>query len=211
MMTDKTNNFTEKLAHIVSVIFHPLLMPVYGMVIIFSAPTLYGYLPFAIKKLIFLIVMINNVLFPLSLLPFFRYRNIISSWIIHERKERTVPLLISTILYLTTSFIIFHFPVPGFFKSFIFAIAFLSIIVTAINFWWKISIHSVGAGALLAVVLLLSFKMFNPLIWYLIPVILAGGLVLSSRLRLNNHTPQQVWFGFLSGFLGLTLFMMFFQ
>ena len=196
--SDETKDFMNKPAKIISVIFHPLFIPVYGIAIIFSAPTLYGYLPFAVKKLLFLIVLINNVLLPLSLLPFFRYRNIISSWSVENRRERIIPLLITTFLYSATSFIIFGFPIPVFLKSFIFAASFLSLLVTVINFWWKISLHSVGAGALIAVV------------WYLISVIIAGGLVLSSRLRLNFHNPQQVWFGFLTGFLGLTLFMMFF-
>jgi hypothetical protein len=210
MSTEVTKDFLDKLAKIISVIFHPLFMPVYGMVIIFSAPTLLEYLPFTVKRILLFIVLINNVLLPLSLLPFFRYRNIISSWTINNRRERIIPLLITTILYSTTSFIIFRFPVPGFLKSFFLAAAFLSLMVTVINFRWKISLHSVGAGALIAIVLLLSFKMYSPLMWYLISVIIAGGLILSSRLRLNYHNPQQVWFGFITGFLGLSLFMLFF-
>jgi hypothetical protein len=210
MTTDQPKEFLDTLAKIISVIFHPLLMPVYGMAIIFSAPTLFGYLPFAVKKLLFLIMLVNNVLLPLSLLPFFFHRNIISSWSISERKERNIPLIITTILYCATSYIIFRFPIPVFLKSFIFATAFLSLIVTVINFWWKISLHSVGVGALIALVLILSLKMFTPLMWYLITAILAGGLVLSSRLELNFHNPQQVWIGIFTGFLGLILFMMFF-
>jgi hypothetical protein len=163
-----------------------------------------------VKKLILLIVLINNVLLPLSVIPFFRYRNIITSWSIENRKERFIPLLITTLLYSATSFIIFRFPIPVFLKSFMIAAFFLSLAITIINFWWKISIHSVGAGALTALVLILSLKMYSPLVWYLIPVIIAGGLVLSSRLKLNYHTPQQVWVGLLTGFLGLGLFMWFF-
>ena len=210
MTTDQPKEFLDTLAKIIAVIFYPLLMPVYGMAIIFSAPTLFGYLPITVKKLLFLIMLVNNVLLPLSLLPFFFHRNIISSWSIIERKERNIPLIITTILYCATSYIIFRFPIPVFLKSFIFATAFLSLIVTVINFWWKISLHSVGAGALIALVLILSLKMFTPLMWYLISAIIAGGLVLSSRLKLNFHNPQQVWIGIFTGFLGLTLFMMFF-
>jgi hypothetical protein len=210
MITEETKDFLDKPAKIISVIFHPLFMPVYGMVIIFSASTLFGYLPFAVKKSLFLIVLINNVLLPMSLMPFFIHRNIISSWTIDNRRERTIPLVITTILYSATSFIIFRFPIPVFLKSFIFTASFLTLLVTVINFWWKISLHSVGAGALIALVLILSFKMYTPLVWYLISVIITGGLVLSSRLRLNFHNPQQVWFGLLTGFLGIILFMMFF-
>lgn len=210
MNSDKTKDIFDKTAKIVSIIFHPLFMPVYGMAIIFSAPTLFGYLPFDVKKILIFVLLINNVLLPLSLLPFFRYRNIISSWSIENRQERIIPLLIATILYATTSFIIYRFPIPGFLKSFIIAVFFVSLAVSVINFWWKISIHSTGAGALLALVIILSLKMYEPLIWYLITVILSSGLVLSSRLKLNSHDPQQVWFGFLMGFLGLALYMMFF-
>ena len=118
MTTDQPKDFFDTLAKIVSIIFHPLLMPVYGMAIIFSAPTLFGFLPFTVKRLLLLIILINNVLLPLSLMPFFIHRYIISSWTIDNRKERIVPLVIITLLYCSTSFIIFRFPIPGFLKSF---------------------------------------------------------------------------------------------
>jgi hypothetical protein len=211
MTTDKTSTFLEKPAKIISIISHPLLMPVYGMAIIFSAPTLFGYLPFNVKKLLFLIVLVNNVLLPLSLMPFFIQRKIISSWALSERKERNIPLIITSLLYATTSYIIFRFPIPLFLKSFIFATASLSVLITLINLWWKISLHSVGAGALIGLVFLLSLKMLTPLEWYLISVILIAGLVLSSRLSLNYHNPLQVWIGLFTGFSGFILFMMLIQ
>lgn len=211
MTTEKLNDLIDQLAKIIAVIFHPLLMPVYGMAIVFSAPTLFEYLPVNVKKLLLLIILINNILLPLSFLPFFIHRNIITSWTINERKERNIPLIITTILYCATSFIISRLPIPVFLKSFIFGTAFLSLMVTIVNFWWKISLHSVGAGAIVSLVLILSLKMLTPLEWYLIPAIIGGALVLSSRLRLNLHNPQQVWSGLFAGFFGLYLFMMLFQ
>jgi hypothetical protein len=210
MSNDNPKDLLIRPAKIVSVIFHPLLIPVYGLVIIFSAPTLFGYLPFNVKKLLFLIILVNNVFLPLSLLPFFIHQNIISSWTITERKERNIPLIITTLLYCTTSFIVFRFPIPVFLKSFIFSAAFISLIVTLINFRWKISLHSVGVGALISLVLILSLKMLTPLEWYLVPAVIVGGLVLSARLKLNLHSPAEVWTGLFLGFFGLSLFMMFF-
>jgi hypothetical protein len=211
MTTDITSNITYTLARIIALVFHPLLMPVYGMAIIFSAPTMFGYLPFSVKKLLLLIILVNNVLLPVSLLPFFIHRNIISSWSMSERKDRNIPLIITTALYFSTAFIIFRFPIPVFLKSFVLATTFLSLMVTVINFWWKISIHSVGAGALISLVLVLSFKMITPLEGYLILSITTAGLVLASRLKLNLHNPQQVWVGLFAGFFVLTFIMMFLQ
>jgi len=119
-------------------------------------------------------------------------------------------MIITTILYGTTSYIVFKFPIPLFFKSFIFSTAFLSLLVTLINLRWKISLHSAGAGALVGLVLTLSFKMLTPLDWYLISTIIAAGLVLASRMKLNLHNPQQVWIGLLTGFAGFSFFMMLF-
>ncbi len=82
METEKSGNLTDTFARIISVVFHPLFMPIYGLLIIFSAPTLFGYLPFQVKKLLLLIVIINNVMLPFSLMPFFIHRNIISTWTI---------------------------------------------------------------------------------------------------------------------------------
>ncbi len=208
MNTGHDTDLPDKLAKIVSGVFHPLFLPLYGLIILLSAPTFLRYLPVEVKNTVFIIVFINNVLIPLALLPFFRYRNIISSYNIEERSERIMPLLTTSILYCTTSFIFFKYPIPFFLKSFIFATSILSIIVSMINFWWKISIHSVGAGALSATVFVLSLKMHTPLLWYMITVIMTASLILSSRLKLNSHNPGQVWVGFLTGFLVISLFIL---
>jgi hypothetical protein len=201
MTSENTHTTLNRIAIIISALFHPLLTPVYGMLIIFSAPTLFGYLPFSVKKILFFIVLVNNVLLPLSLLPYFRYRGIISSWMIEERKERTAPMVTTSFFYLVTAYIFLRFQIPLFIKYFILVSAVMSIAVTIINFWWKISIHAVGSGALIALVMVLSIKMHTPLTWFLISVIMASGLVMSARLWLNSHSPAEVWSGFLLGLL----------
>jgi len=203
--------FSDKLARIISIIFHPLLMPVYGMTIIFSAPTLYTYIPFEVKRLVLLIVLVNNVLLPLSLLPFFVHSRMISSWSMDERQDRVIPLIINTTLYIITSYILFRFTIPHFIKSYIMAVASLSLAATLINLRWKISLYSVGAGFLLSLVIMLSVKMYTPLIWYLVPSGVVAGSVLSSRLQLNYHNPGQVWCGFFAGLLGFSILIMLFQ
>jgi hypothetical protein len=208
MSTSYAPLIPDKLAKIISLVFHPVFIPLYGLIILMSAPTFLGYLPLEIKKILFIVVLVNNVLIPLALLPLYRLRNLISSYTLEDRRERIIPLLTASILYCTTSFIVFNYQIPFFLKSFIFATSVLSIVVSMINFWWKISIHAVGAGALTATVVVLSMKMYTPLTSYLISVIIVGGLILSSRLKLNSHNPAQVWLGFLFGLLVISLFIL---
>lgn len=200
----------DKTAKIISVVFHPLFIPLYGILIIFLAPTLFWYLPFQMKKILFLVVLVNNILIPVSLMPFFRYRNIISSWIIETRRERIIPLLTVSFFYSITSVIMFRLPLPLFFKAYTFSISFIAITVTIINFWWKISLHSVGAGVLAGTVFVLSLKMMVPLTWLLIPSLLVGGLILSSRIKLNSQFVSRAYLGFVTGFACMNLFMLFF-
>lgn len=201
-------SFTTALAKFISIVFHPLLMPLYGLGIIFTAPTFLGYMPVKVKKILFLLVFINNVFIPLILLPFFKNRHLISTYTIEGKKERAVPLIMMSVLYSVTSFVIFRYQIPVFLKSFIFASTFLVIFVTLINFWYKISIHAVASGALNAVVVLLSIKMSSSLVGYLISTILTAGLILSSRLKLNSHNPGQVWSGFFTGFGVMGIFFL---
>jgi hypothetical protein len=205
-----TNGISHTPAKIISVIFHPLVIPLYGLLIIFLAPTLFWYIPFKVKKILFLVVLTNNILIPVSLLPFFRYRNIISSWMIETREERIIPLLAVSFFYSLTSVIIFRLPVPVFIKGYIFSISIITVTATIINFWSKISLRSIGAGALNAVVIILSIKTQVPLTFILLGTLIIGGLVLSSRLKLNSHNPQQVYLGFLIGFTGIFGFMQLF-
>ena len=199
-------NLSERLV-IISFVFHPLFMPLYGLTILLSAPTFLSYLPPAVKRILFTILLLNNVLIPLLLLPFLRLRNLISSFYLEDRSERIIPMLTASILYFTTSFIVLRYQIPFFLKSFIFATAVLSIVVSMINFWWKISIHAVGA-TLAATVLLLWVKMFTPLPLLIVTVILLSGVIMSARLRLDTHNPLQVWVGYFTGLTVVTMFIL---
>ena len=211
METNKMKYFPDSFARSVSAVFHPLLIPVYGLVIIFIAPTLMGYLPIEFKKILLLIVLVNNVMVPALMMPFFRHRKIITSWTIDDRRERTIPLVLTTLLYAISFYIVSRFQLPFFIQSFFISAFLISLAATIINFWWKISVHSVGAGAIIALVLTLSRRMDTPLMWYLVPAVIIAGLILSSRLKLNSHSPGQVWAGLLAGFSGLMLFMQIYQ
>jgi hypothetical protein len=209
MESADSRHFTDTLAKTISVIFHPLLMPLYGLLIIFLAPTLFGYLPFVQKKFLFLLLSTNNVLLPFSLIPYFKYRKIITSWTMENRNERIIPLAITSFFYFVSVYVVIRFNIPLFIKAFVLSTALLSLTVTLINFWWKISIHSVGSGAFTVLMLALSVKMHTPLTPFLLAAILSAGLVLSSRLWLNTHSPKEVWLGYLLGFvvMGVLLFI----
>jgi len=207
--------FSERLqicaAKAITILFHPLFMPVYGLLIIFNAPTLFFYLPGGIKRIILFILLINNVLLPMGMILLFRFRNLINSFSMEENSERVIPLLTVSVLYFITSFVIIRLNLPLFLKAYFESVSILSLIIFVINFRYKISVHSAGAGALTAVVIITWLIMKENLVWFLVPVLIISGMILTARLKLNVHNPAEVYSGFLTGFTVVAAVMLFLQ
>jgi hypothetical protein len=140
-------------------------------------------------------------------MAYLRYRKLITSVVIDNREERVLPLILTTFFYFVTVYIFIKYRIPVFIKMFVLTTAIISLAVMIINLWFMISIHAAGAGALLAMVLVLSFRMQTSLTWFLVPVVLIAGAVLSSRLLLNSHTPGEAWYGFFLGFVATALLL----
>lgn len=207
-MTNETKNHSVTLiAKIISVIFHPLFMPVYGLLVIFSAPTLFGFIPVQVKRALLLIVLVNNILLPVSMLLYLWYRRLISTLTIDNSDERFLPLAFTTFFYFVTLYIFIRFRIPVFIKSYILSAAIISLVIMLINRKFMISIHGAGAGALLALVIVLSYRMMMPLTIFLLPAVIICGLVLSARLWLGSHSPAEAWWGMALGF-GITAILL---
>jgi hypothetical protein len=198
------------ISEVVSILFHPVFMPVYGLLIIFFAPTIFIYIPGNVKRVIFMLVMINMTVVPLAMLPLFRYRNIISSYSLTARSDRVMPLALGLLMYILTTIIFFSYQIPVLIKSFMLAATVTAFIVLVITMMWKISIHSAGMGGLLATVIALLLRMGAPLTTYLTVLIAISGVVLTARLYLGVHKPGQVYWGFMAGLVPFIIIMLFF-
>ena len=208
MGKELNTNYAKTSSHLISVIFHPAFLPVYGLLIIFFAPTLMMYIPFQAKKVIFLLAFINMTVVPVALLPLLRYRNIITSYSLESREERIIPMGIGCMMYIITTIILYSYQIPGLVKTFTLAAAITSLVLLLITFKWKISIHSAGMGGLLATVISLSLRMSAGLVYLWVTILLISGLIMSARLYMNSHNPSQVYIGFVVGFTTFLIVMM---
>jgi membrane-associated phospholipid phosphatase len=75
------------------------------------------------------------------------------------------------------------------------------IIITIINFRWKISAHLSGVGGLAGGVFGYCYVMGTNPVWLLILMFVSVALTALSRLELKAHTPSQTLAGFVLGFL----------
>lgn len=214
-MTKFTDITSLKLgSQILSVIFFPGFLPIYGLLIIFNAPTLFAYELAvrygSLKGVILLLAFVNMTVVPVAIMPLLKYKNIISSYSMDIRSDRIVPMAVASLMCLVTTIIFYSFRIPGIIQSFILATTILSILILLITLKWKISIHSAGLGSLLAMVMALSVRMFADLAVLWIPLILITGLVMAARLYLKSHTSTQIYAGFALGFITMWLVMVVF-
>ncbi|MFC2113403.1 PAP2 family protein [Bacteroidota bacterium] len=190
----------EKISKAISYIYHPLIIPSLGMLVLFNSGTYLSYLPFDVKKWILVIVFLSTYVVPLAFIPFFLYQQIINNIQMESRRERYLPLAVSLILFIFCYYLIRRISIPHLYHSFLLS-SLISVFVTIlITIKYKISIHMVGAGGLTALIAFLAFYLRVDLQFYLGVALVLGGLTGTARIILKAHTPDEVYTGFLTGF-----------
>lgn len=209
-MPSGNNRRLKRAAEILSVVFHPIFMPLYGLLIIFSAHTLHSFLPSQIKKMLFVVVMANNVLMPIALATVLYARGTIKTFNARNRNERVLLLAFSVVMYSLTAFLLVRMHIPGLFRAFFISIAIVTLITLLITVFRRISLHASGIGGLLALVVFMAAVYNIDMVWQTVAVILIAGAVMSSRIYLDNHSPSEVWTGLLEGaaIMGTSLFLL---
>jgi len=198
------------LATFFSIVLHPLLMPIYVFgFAFFFIPQLFS--PIKQQKLFPFLGLIAIATFVLpSLFVLLLYRlGLVSKLNIEDRKDRFIPHVLSSTIYVSTTW--FFYSKIGLVPNFYIimgTITLCMILVSIINFFWKISAHSTAMGGISAffISMFLLYNNDNFLIFFSLAIIFSG-IVMSSRLYLQVHTISQVCGGFalgvLVGMLGL--------
>lgn len=194
---------------IISVVCHPMLMPAYGLLILFNSGTFISFIPYQAKKYIFLIVLICTVLLPLSFIPFYLFRKIIDDIHMRSNRERIVPLLVNSLFFYLGYLFLSKLQLPPLIKSYMLACAATVFLGLLVSIWWKISLHMLGIGGLIGAVILFSYRLDVDLRTIWMVLILFAGLTGYARLRLDAHDALQVYSGFLLGFGTVSAILLF--
>jgi hypothetical protein len=203
------NRVEQKFAKFLSYLFHPLLMPTYGFILFFCTKNYIStFIPFKIKLIIIGITFFFTFILP-ALNTFVLLKlGRIKSLEMESPKERLVPYGSAILYYIALLYLFYNTNFLDFFKMVILGAACCIFLTLLINTKWKISAHTVGIGGIAGVVLGVIYRLQIDLEFIFFIVILIAGLIGYARLRLNAHTPAQVYSGFLLGlFVQLTLIL----
>jgi len=204
----------KALAKIFSYIFHPLLLPVYAVILFFIFPSYLSHYQYEYKRIIVLIIFLMTFIFPVLILLVLLNIKTISNLNLSKRTERRYPYAIVSIVYITAYYILINFPagIPNPISNFILIAAIIIFIVMLINFKMKISAHMAGIGGFIGYFYIFLLKentgyvLFSligvniTVAYFLMLLLLIAAITATARLSLNAHNPQQILVGFLIGF-----------
>lgn len=198
----------EALSKVLSVVFFPLFLPIYGMEMMTSMVFFSCYPPEFIYRAWWFVLLLG-VLVPFVCILLLRLVRVVSDIRLRDKRDRLFPYLLTGISYVVCALVLYSLVFPIFVSKIVTGVALALIIDAVVSYFWKISAHMTGVGAILSGVLITSFMIGVFDFFVVSACVLVCGLVAMARLYLHKHTPAQVLLGFFNGFLCPVLFFLF--
>lgn len=196
------------IARVSSYLFHPILMPTYGLILIYYSKLVPGFNPYSIEGAgsfgwdFILLAFAFTALVPGIASLTLKKMGYVTSIQMPKKHERILPFTIAGISYLA----LFYYPnvtnssdYPFILKLFLMGSLIAIIFGVVITFFWKISVHMIGIGGVCGIFFLFGVIQ-EPQTLTLSILFGIAGLVGFCRLALKAHTMNQVIAGFLLGF-----------
>lgn len=190
----------EKLAKTISTIFHPILMPTLGFLLLFFSGFYNTMLTAEAKRFILLVIFFSTATLPMLAIAVLAF-NPKFDFLMPKSSDSVIPLLFTSVFYYVGFILLGRIHFLPVFKLFMIASVLVIIILLLVSFKWKISIHMAAIGAVTATFFALSFRAgVNPMS-AIIVLVLASGLIGTARLVLNKNNLLQIAAGYILGFL----------
>ncbi len=202
----------KHIAKIISVVFHPLLVCMLGLFLMFNSGSSLSVIQPRVKNITLIISAIFTLVFPLGMMISLYLTKIIKDFHLENNKDRTLPLVVIMIMYLFVFFIVRRIPQldhahVSFFLGAVVALVFALVF----NTYSTPSIHMLGMGLLTGMLLVIIIFYRAPVQWFFIVAVLASGMTGTARLLTGHHTFGEISAGYITGFLSAATVMLLYQ
>jgi hypothetical protein len=186
-----------------SYIFHPLFIPVYiTAFLLYVHPYAFAGFGDNVKMLRLISVGLLTAFFPAFSVFLLNRLGFADSIFLNTRKERIIPYIISMFFYFWIFYVSHNLAgSPPLFVTMLLGLFISSIAALMSNIYFKVSMHALAMGGMVAFMILLGLEGSFAMGFYISVSILLAGLVCTSRLLVSNHYPFDIYAGFLIGFL----------
>ena len=191
----------NSIARILSLILHPMMMPIYLLYFIFKDGSIFSRTPIETKVYCYIITAAVFLFIPLISMSVFKYIRLIKSYKLKARSEKRFLVLWVLIFALTGLWLLTKVPYSNI-VAHMYMVLTMSLAGSYLASFLQrkgLSIHMVVMGVVCGFLFILGYKYLGDVREILTLMIFLSGLLASSRLYLKKHTPFQVYQGFLMG------------
>jgi hypothetical protein len=197
----------QQLARFFSFVFHPIFVPVYMLLFVYASdPYLQYIIPINKMKPVLILLVVNTIIMPIISFLYLRKKGVFTTLFLEETNERKIGIMILFLFHLISYLLWRKLQLPASFLSLFLGILVSLASVFFITGFFKISLHTLAFGGIVGAILGLyrahGFIDYSVLSF----AILGLGIIASSRLVLNAHSPKEVNFGAILGVLILYIF-----
>lgn len=200
-----TDNKALKLfATIASYLLHPVFLPiVMTWVIYIISPVTFVKYEGRNLSLVFIQIGMASIFFPILVVLLLKGLGFIDSILLKTQKERIVPLLGTMMCYWWISHVFKTLEAPLILQVLLRGSYWGIIVLFVCSIFFKISMHTMAAGGMLGVlIVLLIITPVSMTIPLFIGIVIAG-ISGTSRLLLGAHTQFEIWAGYILGILSM--------
>lgn len=194
----------RKIALFVSVILHPLLLTTLltGALYLYIPEIIRPASPDLIRRVIVLIFTLTFVI-PICSLLVMKLLGSIQDLHMRNRRERFMPFFFIGCYYAVSTYLFFtRLPFSDVLLTIFVGVTLIIFVASFMTLFMKVSVHAMGIWGVVG--FLLGLHMRIPVAGLFLPMVvslLLAGIVSSSRLLLNEHSPAEVYTGGVTGFL----------
>ncbi|WP_142684624.1 hypothetical protein [Chitinophaga polysaccharea] len=197
----------NSLALVISYLSHPLFIPLLVTFLILESIPEYMVAFKSLSKrfdfdMLYFRVAIISIGFPVLTLLLAKALKFVSSVHMRTQRDRIIPY-VAMITYYFWAFYTFQQEgrAPKFYTAFFLGV-FISVSISFItNNFIKTSMHTVGWGGIIGLLLSLMWGMHMNVSVPLVITFFVAGIVATSRLVLEAHEPREIYIGFLIGII----------
>lgn len=193
-------------AYFVSIVFHPLLMPSAVIaLLLYLSPHLVVASSKSVRLFLLQIAFSFTFLLPLIFMLTMKVFRVIESLHLPDRKQRRLPFVVISIIYVMTAYLYAHPAISLHFdEKFLhtfFGICASLVVLTIITFFYKISAHTLAISGVFGGMLAMAIRYHEAVL--AVPLAVTAvcvGIVMTARLSLKAHSLQEVLWACIVGF-----------
>jgi hypothetical protein len=203
----KYSRFLRFSASLISYLFHPIFIPVYlALLVLKTQSYLFAVFTSWEKTLLVTRFGIMYVMFPLVSVVLMKALGFVSSIKLKTQRDRIIPYVVCMVYYWWMWYVLHNQPeYPGILVILSLAIFLSSIGGLMANIRMKVSLHAIGAGIMLAFVMLLGLGQDVEFGSYISGAILLVGMICTARFIDGNHSAGEIYWGLFIGILSLVV------